>query len=382
MEFVGLRTLQRINKQRKMRKLLILFSFAILAACSTNNGFVIEGVITGSDAKTVYLERITGQSTIIDSFQIGENGKFKFVGTAETEGIYRLNFSNIRAIDLLLDNSSKIELTVDAKKSMDQYELKGSDASLEIQKVNKILYDTYKVVDNLQNEYAASQNLPNAEEIGANIEKRYNETMDAQTAEIKAFIGKTDNLLLDFYALSYLNIDDNYDFIKSVVDQYKDKLSSTEYTKQYSDKFAEYSNVAIGSIAPEIKLNDPSGKEIALSSLRGKVVLIDFWASWCGPCRSENPNNVKLYNEYKNKGFEIFGVSLDKTKEKWTEAIMEDKLTWIHVSDLKYWSSAPAATYKVESIPATFLIDKDGKILAKNLRGEELNAFVKKLFDY
>ena len=109
-------------------------------------------------------------------------------------------------------------------------------------------------------------------------------------------------------------------------------------------------------------------------------MLIDFWASWCGPCRKENPNNVKLYNEMKAKGFEIYGVSLDKNKEDWTNAIMQDKLTWVHVSDLKYWSSEAAATYKVESIPATFLIDKDGKILAKNLRGEELNSFVKKLF--
>lgn len=364
-----------------MRKLSILFVIAIFAACSSNNGFVIEGTITGTEAKSVYLEKITGQSTIIDSFQIEENGKFKFVGTAETEGIYRLNFSNIRAIDLLLDNSSKIELNVDGKKSMDQYELKGSEGSLEIQKVNKILYDTYKLVDQLQNKFASVQELPNAEEEGAKIEQEYNKTMDNQNNAIKAFIGNSKNLIIDFYALSYLNIDDNYDFIKSVVDEHKDKIGSTEYTKQYGDQFAEYANIALGSIAPEIKLNDPSGKEIALSSLRGKVVLIDFWASWCGPCRKENPNNVKLYNEFKAKGFEIYGVSLDKTKEDWTEAIMQDKLTWTHVSDLKFWASAAAATYKVESIPATFLIDKDGRILAKNLRGEELNAFVNKLFN-
>lgn len=364
-----------------MKKTIIVLVSVLLAACSSNNGFVIEGTITGSDAKTVYLEKITGQTAIIDSFQIGENGKFKFVGSTETEGIYRLNFSNIRAIDLLVDNSSNIELNVDAKKSMDQYELKGSNTSLEIQKINKILYDTYKVVEDLQNQFAACQNLPNAEEIGAGIEKKYNETMENQTSEIKAFIGTSNNMLVDFYALSYLNIDDNYDFINTIVNEHKDKLSSTEYTKQYAGKFAEYANIAIGSVAPEINLKDPSGKEIALSSLRGKVVLIDFWASWCGPCRKENPNNVKLYNEFKNKGFEIYGVSLDKTKEDWTKAIMEDKLTWVHVSDLKYWSCAAAATYKVESIPATFLIDRDGKILAKNLRGEELNAFVNKLFD-
>jgi len=368
---------------KMMKKILLYISAAFLVACNSNSGFVIEGVITGSEAKTVYLEKITGQSAIIDSFQIGENGKFKFVGTAETEGIYRLNFSNIRAIDLLVDNSSHIELTVDAKKSMDQYDVKGSEASLDIQNVNRILYNTYKTVETLQNEYAATQNLPEAESKAksAEIESKYNETMNNQVTQIKDYINKSKVMLIDFYALSYLNIDENYDFINSVINEYKDKIPSTDYTKQYSDKFAEYANLSVGSVAPEIKMNDPEGKEIALSSLRGKVVLIDFWASWCGPCRKENPNNVKLYNEMKSKGFEIYGVSLDKNKEDWTNAIMEDKLTWTHVSDLKYWGSEAAAKYKVEAIPATYLIDKDGKILAKNLRGEELNSFVKKLLN-
>ena len=363
-----------------MKKILLILSVAAFAACNTNTGFVIEGTLTGSEAKTVYLEKITGQSEIVDSFQISENGKFKFVGTAETEGIYRLNFSNIRAVDLVVDNSSNIELNVDAKKSMDQYEVKGSEASLEIQNINKILYNTYKVVEDLQNQYAACQNLPNAEQLGAQIEEKYNQTMDNQIVQIKDYIKKSNTMIIDFYALSYLNIDDNYDYIKSVVDEYNDKTNSTAYTKQYVAKFSEYANLAVGSVAPEINLPDPTGKNISLSSLRGKVVLIDFWASWCGPCRKENPNNVKLYNEFKSKGFEIYGVSLDKTKNEWTEAIMKDKLTWTHVSDLKFWSSEAASKYKVESIPATFLIDREGKILAKNLRGEELKLFVNKLF--
>ncbi len=369
------------KKTNKMKKILLFLAVAALASCNTNNGFVIEGTITGTEAKTVFLERITGQSTTIDSFQIGENGKFKFVGSAETEGIYRLNFSNIRAVDLVLDNSSKIELNIDAKKSMDQYEVKGSEASLMIQTVNKILYDTYKEVEGLQNEYAASQNLPNAEEEGKKIEAKYDAAMSNQVTLIKSFIDKSSNTLIDFYAVSYLNIDENYEFINKVIEEHKAETDEREYTKVYTAKFAEYAKLAVGSIAPDINLPDPSGAVVTLSSLRGKVVLVDFWASWCGPCRQENPNNVKLYNDFKSKGFEIYGVSLDKTKEAWTEAIMQDKLTWIHVSDLKYWSSEGAALYKVESIPATFLLDKDGKIVAKNLRGEELYTFVKKLLN-
>jgi peroxiredoxin len=133
-----------------------------------------------------------------------------------------------------------------------------------------------------------------------------------------------------------------------------------------------------GDVAPDITLQDRDGKEVSLSSLKGKVVLIDFWASWCGPCRAENPNVVKAYEKYKDKGFTIFSVSLDDNKDRWLQAIEKDKLTWpSHVSDLKGWRSAGAALYSVSSIPATFLLDRNGKIIGKNLRGSALEDKLK-----
>jgi peroxiredoxin len=135
-----------------------------------------------------------------------------------------------------------------------------------------------------------------------------------------------------------------------------------------------------GAVAPDISLPDPDGNIQSLSSLRGKIVLLDFWAGWCGPCRRENPVLVKAYAKYHDKGFEIFQVSLDKTKESWTAAIKQDGLNWIHVSDLKFWSSPAAKLYGVESIPANFLLDKEGKIIGSNLRGEALEAELSKLF--
>jgi peroxiredoxin len=131
--------------------------------------------------------------------------------------------------------------------------------------------------------------------------------------------------------------------------------------------------LAIGQLAPEISLPNPDGTVVPLSSLRGKYVLVDFWAKWCGPCRRENPNIVRAYNQYKDKGFTVYGVSLDRSKADWLQGIQEDGLTWTHVSDLKYWQSEAAKTYNITAIPFSLLLDPNGKIIAKNLRGQALD---------
>lgn len=160
--------------------------------------------------------------------------------------------------------------------------------------------------------------------------------------------------------------------------QYKAKYPSQ--VAQISAQAAKLRSFAIGAEAPLFAGPNPEGEKISLESLRGKIVLIDFWASWCGPCRRENPNVVKLYDAYKSKGFEILAVSLDKTKDRWVKAITDDNLTWLHISDLKGWRSKYAQQYGVSSIPQTVLLDREGKIMARNLRGKELEAKLADIF--
>ena len=154
---------------------------------------------------------------------------------------------------------------------------------------------------------------------------------------------------------------------------------NNEFGEALSGFLAEEKMFAQGSLAPDFTQNDTDGKPVSLSSLRGKYVLVDFWASWCGPCRQENPNLVNAFNQYKDKNFTVLGVSLDRDRTKWLQAIGDDRLTWTHVSDLGFWNNAAAKLYKIQSIPQNFLLDPQGRIVAKNLRGEVLHNYLREL---
>jgi peroxiredoxin len=207
-----------------------------------------------------------------------------------------------------------------------------------------------------------------------------NNTVAAIQKQIDVFVNEkpaspVSSFLL--YVTNQLNTD------PQVMEQRYNKLTSAAKTNVYSkalDQMVEAMHFgAIGSNAPDFVQNDADGKPISLSSFRGKYVLIDFWASWCGPCRRENPAVVAAYNQFKDKNFTILGVSLDQDKQKWLDAVKNDNLTWTHVSDLAYWNNAVAKKYNVSSIPQNYLLDPSGKIIAKNLRGEELRQKLSEL---
>ena len=186
--------------------------------------------------------------------------------------------------------------------------------------------------------------------------------------------------LVWLFFVEKMDIENEFETFSILAESLSNLYPENTYVKNLVRKVEGERRLAVGSPAPEIVLPNPEGDTISLSDFRGKVVLIDFWAGWCGPCRRENPNLVRLYKKFAPHGFEVFGVSLDRSRDSWENAIIQDSLLWPQVSDLKYWQSEAAKTYQVSSIPHTVLIDEQGRILAKKLRGEALEKKLLSLF--
>ncbi|MDP4207930.1 MAG: TlpA disulfide reductase family protein [Bacteroidota bacterium] len=193
------------------------------------------------------------------------------------------------------------------------------------------------------------------------------------------FVQKNPNSIVSVYMLQRLLLSQmEFADSKKLAAQISPSLSKTTYYRELTKKLDEMGRLEVGKVAPAFVMKDINGRDVSLESFRGKCLIIDFWASWCGPCRGESPNMVKLYEDFKAKGLEILGVSLDKDKTAWQKAIDSDKLVWTHISDLQYWNNAVAKLYRVNSIPQTYLLDKNGVIIGKNLRGESLREAVAK----
>jgi len=358
----------------------ILVLVTTIFSCRTaKDEYLIKGSIAGVETGKVYLQKlVAGQTETVDTADV-VGGKFTFKGkmTMPDFRILRLNEQDYFG-QFFLDNA---DITIVAQKdSLRKTKIKGiptNDVFMIYSNEMEKLQNEVRALHNKYKTAMAAQNTGEAEK--AKID--YQALLDNSLVFIKNFVKEHPTSIVSAYVTEEQlapQIDEVE--LEAIVNKFPPEISSSEYVVKLKEKIEDQKRISVGVVAPDFTMNDPEGKPIQLSSLRGQVVLLDFWASWCMPCRQENPNVVKLYQQYHSKGFEILGVSLDRAKENWLKAIQEDKLTWLHVSDLKFWQCAAAKLYAVTVIPQSILIDKDGKIIAKGLRGEAMAKKLAELF--
>lgn len=302
----------------------------------------------------------------------------------EEPGYYRLDFYGMQTVDFILDKSD-VEVNVDGNNPDGFVEIKGSP---DIDLVNKVQQMMMEAQQNPRMaELNTEFNLARANNdmvLMEQLQEEYLTTYNAGVEKVVALLKEQGPSVAVINLLSSTNLidrDQYFDLYLHVADELKKEWPDYQLSKEFIATVDKMKVLAVGQQAPEISLPDPNGNIVSLSSLRGKYVLVDFWAKWCGPCRQENPNVVRMYHKYKDKGFDVFGVSLDRTKEDWLQAIHEDGLEWTHVSDLKYFNSEAAVIYNINAIPFSVLVDPNGIIIGKNLRGKGLEKKLSELFE-
>lgn len=358
-----------------MKNIFVATLLLLTIACAKpeeKKGFVVKGTITNLTGTQLTIQELTPKGLVfIDSATVAPDGSFEFNGNISERTFCVIQMNNSAAV-LVVDSMAEIVMTIDANKP-EEFTIKGSGETEKLKQLLKVNNKYMQLVQAIEGKYAQyGDNIPPVA-VQEQIRGEYDSIMKAREVEMQQTAMQLENSLVPYFATNYLMPQANFDFLKQVDAKYYAEFSKSKYAQELHKRIEVLGKTAIGSVAPDVVLQDPFGKTISLSSLRGKTVLVDFWASWCRPCREESPNLVKAYNKYKTRGFEVFSVSLDDNREAWQKAINDDKLLWTHVSDLMKWNSSVVNLYNIESIPFTVLIDADGKIIAKNLRGKALD---------
>lgn len=371
----------------KNKIIVYLFILFVASSCNHFNGYKISGKIKNGESIKVYLEDILGDKPIIIDTATISSASFQLKNYS-IKGIYRLRFGDDeqQSIFLYIDKNDDIRITADLQ-ILTNYKVSGSKASSSIQEIMTLAQKNFKTLNATVEELKmATPKTKDSLQIVLNTAKK------KHIQNIKSFIDKEQNNEVACFALNLLGpfMQDEIPYLISITEKLHEAAPDSKYITASYQQFQQYRDalmqeaeggIALNTVAPNIILQSPNGDTIQLKNILGSYVLLDFWASWCQPCRMENPNVVKLYNKYHAQGFEVFSVSLDANKEQWLSAIKKDKLNWSnHGCDFNGWNSAVAQQYHVKQIPTTFLLDKKGKVIAKDIFGDELDAKLAELF--
>ncbi len=372
------------KKLEKMRQLLLFFiGTVLLVSCSekpSQEGLKIAGKVKfPQETGIIQLEMLGLEGiNVIDTLVLAADSTFETYVQLTEPSFLRINFYGKQVVPLVL-NDSDVYVEAEAYSPQAPVTVTGSIDTELFEAAGKMNAKFQSDVQLLNNDYSQAM-MSGDIETATKVQQQYVDIEARFSNDMKKLIWSMDNSVSAIFALNYLDEEAQFPFFDSLATRFQTGLPDSRFTKELVARVDNMRALAVGAMAPEISLPSPGGEQLTLSSLRGKYVLVDFWAAWCKPCRQENPNVLASYNKYKDKGFEILGVSLDRTREAWLKAIEDDGLTWKHVSDLKYFNSEAAATYQINAIPATYLIGPDGKIIAKNLRGPSLEAKLLEIF--
>ncbi|NQY66421.1 MAG: AhpC/TSA family protein [Flavobacteriales bacterium] len=351
--------------------LLTIIAFSV--GCESEADYTVRGTFSSANGESMYLEKASTQGfQTVRTAVLDDSGEFSFKFPVESIGYYRIRIGQTHQIILIIDKEDNITVNGDLKTISKDYKIEGSKNSILYKEFVMAFQKNLATTDSIKQAHnVIMQTTRDANQI-MSLQKRFNEHAQNQLEQSKKFIDDNINEFVILSVIESLDPKKNMDYFKKVEESARANFPNSPIAQDFINKIANLNRVAVGSTPPEIKMTDPMGNIISLSSLKGKVVLVDFWASWCRPCRMESPNLVRLYNEYKPKGLEIYSVSLDKNKDSWIRAIQQDQLNWIHVSELAAWNTSVVKTYGFTGIPFMVLLDREGKIIAKNLRGAQL----------
>jgi len=371
-----------------MKNRITLYTLAALPlflfSCADKNAFTIAGTIANPGSlKTIYLmEADSSAVNVVDSTKLSEDGKFQFKHSAAYAGLYKLRVGGT-VFDLIAKNGDDISFTTDNNDNSHTYQLTGSEESEKLKDFNKITMVYADENTKLYNEYQTkAQAIGHESDSLVNIYRpQFEKISDAESAVVLKFVNDNQNSLAGFYASTMLDPDKYEPQLIAYAEAIKGKFSRNPGVLQFIKQMMLVKPVSIGQPAPDFTVIGIDDKPIKLSDYKGKYVMIDFWASWCGPCRMENPNVVKQYAAFHPKGFNILGISLDTSKTNWQQAITHDQLTWTHASDRKNFDGPTELLYHIQAIPSNFIIDPKGIIVAKNMRGTDLEDFLNKTFN-